>query len=297
MKELKYVIEGLYGLTPEAQENLYIKLMKRKLKQTYRKDIPKPVRTRLELESEIIIGNGYASRLLIMSVLMDYARSRRIAVVPVLIPGFQATYILGASEVDAAALGKRLDVTHGYHYDRSPYYVLEVPERYKSEFGELLQDIDEIDLFEENKRANQLQRLSDRLGTNVYGINPSSGTLMEALKTTATDIGTGIQTMNQILMTDGFGKEELIYTRDDVFELLIRRGLEEKTALVITELVRKGRGAVARERYGSYMLEMEVPICFVENLEKYRYLPAKKDAASIAIAEYRIKKLKELASV
>ena len=73
MKELKYVIEGLYGLTPEAQENLYIKLMKRKLKQTYRKDIPKPVRTRLELESEIIIGNGYASRLLIMSVLMPEA--------------------------------------------------------------------------------------------------------------------------------------------------------------------------------------------------------------------------------
>lgn len=80
--------------------------------------------------------------------------------------------------------------------------------------------------------------------------------------------------------------DEIISTRDDIMNYLIKLGLDKKKSFTIMETVRKGR--ILDEETLAYMEENGVPDWYIESCKKIQYLFPKAHAVAYCLMSYRI---------
>ena len=84
--------------------------------------------------------------------------------------------------------------------------------------------------------------------------------------------------------------KEVISTRDDIMEYLIRKGLEKGLAFSIMESVRRGRGLTPE--FEKAMKENKVPDWYIESCKKIKYMFPKAHAVAYTIMSFRIAYIK-----
>jgi len=84
--------------------------------------------------------------------------------------------------------------------------------------------------------------------------------------------------------------KEVISTRDDIMEYLIRKGLEKGLAFSIMESVRRGRGLTPE--FEKAMKEHKVPEWYIESCKKIKYMFPKAHAVAYTIMSFRIAYIK-----
>ncbi len=105
--------------------------------------------------------------------------------------------------------------------------------------------------------------------------------------------GTNVWTDNaEKLITSGTADlKSVISTRDDIFNYLIEKGFDKKSAFSIMEFVRKGKGRRLKD-VGEFdvmaMLEKGVPEWYIESMQKIRYLFPKAHATAYMTAAVRL---------
>lgn len=89
------------------------------------------------------------------------------------------------------------------------------------------------------------------------------------------------------LIMDGTATiSEVICTRDDIMNDLIRRGIDRELAYTIMEAVRKGKGL--KEEWEKTMMEHNVPKWYIESCNKIYYLFPKAYAVAYVLMAWRI---------
>lgn len=86
--------------------------------------------------------------------------------------------------------------------------------------------------------------------------------------------GTGVWEDNgrNLLIEGKASHNEIITTREDVYEMLLKHGIPKEKAYEITEYVRKGKFGRKYQEFENIMREYNVPEWFVESCKKVRYL-------------------------
>lgn len=95
---------------------------------------------------------------------------------------------------------------------------------------------------------------------------------IDVVKVSGLAHGTGTWINNaDFLIGDGTASlQEVIASREDIFDYLIGAGVEEGKAFEIAERIRKGRGLAPADK--DFMLQMRIPAWYIESCEKIKYL-------------------------
>lgn len=89
--------------------------------------------------------------------------------------------------------------------------------------------------------------------------------------------GTGVWegNMEELIRREGFTKDNVIASREDIFECLLALGFSRDEAFQIAEHVRKGKAGNKTEKWMQYkkrLIEADAPEYFIEACEKVRYM-------------------------
>ena len=89
--------------------------------------------------------------------------------------------------------------------------------------------------------------------------------------------GTGVWegNMEELICCCGFTKDNILASREDIFECLLALGFSRDEAFQITEYVRKGQARNKTEKWMQYkkkMIEVDAPEYFIDACEKVRYM-------------------------
>ena len=145
--------------------------------------------------------------------------------------------------------------------------------------------LDDEELIKEYKSLNDSAIINEEIEVwedvlNCY--NPES--FIDIVRVISLVHGTGVWEGNgrKLLIDGNISRNEIITTREDVYEMLLKCEISKEKAYAITEYVRKGRFERNFQEFENIMREHDVPEWFVESCKKVRYLFSRAHAAEYA---------------
>ena len=145
--------------------------------------------------------------------------------------------------------------------------------------------LDDEELIKEYKSLNGSAVINEEIEAwedvlNCY--NPES--FIDIVRVISLVHGTGVWEGNgrKLLIDGNISRNEIITTREDVYEMLLKCEISKEKAYAITEYVRKGRFERNFQEFENIMREHDVPEWFVESCKKVRYLFSRAHAAEYA---------------
>ena len=145
--------------------------------------------------------------------------------------------------------------------------------------------LDDEELIKEYKSLNGSAVINEEIEAwedvlNCY--NPES--FIDIVRVISLVHGTGVWEGNgrKLLIDGNISRNEIITTREDVYEMLLKCKISKEKAYAITEYVRKGRFERNFQEFENIMREHDVPEWFVESCKKVRYLFSRAHAAEYA---------------
>lgn len=159
-----------------------------------------------------------------------------------------------------------------------------------------------ISLFASNHALNlknEMEEKTGAIGIPEFGTDFVRKMLLTAKPISFADLirvsglshGTNVWNGNaeQLIIDKTTNLKGVISIRDDIMTYLISKGIENKTAFNITELVRKGNGKSDKfVEFEKIMRDHEVPEWYIESCKKIAYMFPKAHATAYVIMAYRI---------
>ena len=115
--------------------------------------------------------------------------------------------------------------------------------------------------------------------SNIIAIELDPDCFADIVRVSGLSHSTGAweQNAEEIILDGVASKEEVISTREDIYENLIRRGMPREDAWAITEFVRKGKATqkALRDEWmplAEMMRQYDIPDWYISSCEKIRYL-------------------------
>lgn len=116
--------------------------------------------------------------------------------------------------------------------------------------------------------------------------------------------GTWNDNAENLIKNENIPIQKLVASRDDIFNMLISKGIEKKIAFEITDFIRKGKAAIGTEYrclyknhernlkqwndYKEIMIKNNIPEWYIKSCEKIQYLFPKAHAIGYVIDAFRI---------
>lgn len=289
----------------ENADKILKELCVKGIESRYSKDIRKSAEEKIAKELEIIKAQGSASAYIIFKEMLDATEVRpNDFVIRGTVASTVVAYVLGFSDIDPINSDPALydDFYYGLDGKRGVSFELYAPEpvckkinRYFKNYpGDekvkrkkcydipdwwFIGEYDEKDPFGTFYinviPESEVKVIPALISGDVYNICRPK-TMTEYVKCYGFTHSTGAWEDNaENLLTNGeVPFEDLIGNREDVYEFLLRRGINNEMAFEITEYVRKGRayGMKWKPDMKSAMTDANVPEWFIGSCEKIRYL-------------------------
>lgn len=147
---------------------------------------------------------------------------------------------------------------------------------------EILKDRDLIEEYKELIGGSVICEDKDILEDVLNYYNPKSFT--DLIRVISLVHGTGVWEDNgrNLLIEGKASCGEIIATREDVYEMLLKQEIPKEKAYEITEYVRKGKFGRKHQEFEIIMREYNVPEWFIRSCKKVRYLFSRAHAAEYA---------------
>lgn len=265
----------------------------------YEKLIPENIKIRIEKELKSIIDNKFAEIYLTVYKLVDMVKKDGYIVINRGSIGSSiVAYCLGITEIDPIKYNISFEIFASYDKDREPDIALCVPNNYKQQLEECVEDkyldritfriyesnipvilyrlkeltgVDPTSITLDDEKTLNMICSAETIGIPEFETELARNIILETKPTTFEDLvkiygllkDTDVWENNaQDLIKSGTATlSEVITTRDDIMNYLISEGIDDETAFKIMEFIRKGR-----PRKNNWQEEWEK---FVEIMQEY----------------------------